>query len=257
MKSTLLIEVDRCLVIPDVHQDITWVERILEKENDWEHLVFLGDYFDTFKRPPEVAGVRQIAAFFVALREQLGDRMTLLLGNHDIHYLEAKPASDLHRNPRHLSTRSSGYSNNSAKKVNKEWSWEFWQNCQLFACVNGYLLSHAGVARRFWPSCYSNEEALVWLDGRCRAAVEGLRFGLDPLLGAGIARGGKEPVGGITWLDWDTEFEEEAVPIPQIVGHTPNAEGARRRGNNWCLDGNQSAYGVLEGSVLSIRRPHK
>lgn len=40
------------------------------------------------------------------------------------------------------------------------------------------------------------------------------------LFKAGSARGGPEPVGGVTWCDWDQEFE----PTPglhQIVGHTP------------------------------------
>ena len=52
------------------------------------------------------------------------------------------------------------------------------------------------------------------------------------------------PRGGPIWLDFDHEFED-ALEVPQIVGHT---RCARRtpKGRSYCIDFAQAAYAVVE-----------
>ena len=260
------LQADRCLVIPDVHQDLAWVERVLARENadgtatdsaappPPDLIVFLGDYFDSHRKPRERASVAATCAWLDATRQRLGDRAIFLLGNHDIQYLEARPACLARRTPRILGTQcGSAFTHNTAKRIVKDLSPEFWRAARLFVCVNGWLLSHAGLAPAHWPAAPTTAESLALLDQQCRTALEALALlrPVHPLLQAGLVRGGDAPVGGITWLDWDHEFED-TLPLPQLVGHTSDLGGARQRGHSWCLDGMQSCYGILTLGELSI-----
>ena len=51
------INAKRILVFGDLHQQIDWARRILGKEkNNYDFLIILGDFFDSFFSPPRVAG---------------------------------------------------------------------------------------------------------------------------------------------------------------------------------------------------------
>jgi 3',5'-cyclic AMP phosphodiesterase CpdA len=251
---------DRCLVIPDVHQNIAWVDLVLLAEDTPplrpDLIVFLGDYFDAIRKDPERASLAATCAWLNATKARLGDRAIFLLGNHDIQYLEAKPACDRQRTPRHLRYKcGSAYSHNAAKRIARDLSPAFWAEARLFLCVNGWLLSHAGVAYSHWKDGGNPSAALDALEAGAGIALSTTRVPLappHPLLEAGRVRGGDASVGGITWLDWDEEFED-ALPLPQIVGHTGSNAGARQKGRSWCLDGRQSCYGVLTSSTLSVK----
>lgn len=247
------LQADKCLIIPDVHQDIPWLDRILKQETDWDRVVFLGDYFDSKKPVRLRTGVAATCFYLNKMRADLGERAVFLLGNHDIQYLEAKPACDHHRTPRNLHyTCGSAYSHSAAAIVAKGLTTEFWTGSRLFVEVNGWLVSHAGINARLWPQRSGVTEALTVLEAEGKQALISMKRGPHPLLQAGKVRGGEAEFGGITWLDWDEEFAD-SLPLPQIVGHTSNAKGARQNGRSWCLDGKQTCYGVLTGKELTVR----
>jgi hypothetical protein len=264
------LHAQRCLVIPDIHQDFAWVERILARENadgvvsdsssapaaptPPDRIVFLVDYFDSHRKPTERASVADTCAWLDTARRRFGERAVFLLGNHDIQYLEARPACLARRTPRFLGTKcGSAFTHNTAKRIAKDLSPEFWSAARLFVCVNGWLLSHAGLAPAHWPAAPTPNESLAVLDRQCRAALDALtlRRPVHPLLAAGRVRGGDAPVGGITWLDWDDEFKD-ALPLPQIIGHTASESGARQHDRSWCLDGAQTCYGVLTATGFTV-----
>jgi hypothetical protein len=126
---------------------------------------------------------------------------------------------------------------------------------RIAATCHGFLLSHAGVARRFrpWeaaPDTAGQTDAFIkrstadWLNWLDRGAD-------SPLFAVGPARGGKlSPLGGPLWLGWDNEFVDE-LALLQLAGHTRGRE-ARRKHPSWCLDGSQSCAGLLE-PVLGLR----
>ena len=246
----------RCVIVPDVHQDVAWVRRIFERERVMEsdaQVVFLGDYFDSWKKPPAVAGVAETCRFLLETRAALRGRCVFLLGNHDIQYWEARVACASHRSLRHLHNKcGAAFSHNAAKKITKGLSVEFWLEARLFVVVDGWLLSHAGVAAEHWPTMDSPEDSLGLLEEKCKAALAMMRHGQQPLLAAGKSRGGDALKGGLTWLDWNEEFSDD-LPLPQIVGHTADEAGARQKGRSWCIDGHQSCYAVLENGGCEVR----
>lgn len=257
MNTKPQITTDACLLIFDPHQDVAWLRAIIEKERHRvSHLLLGGDYFDTDRRE-EVAGAETMCELLLEVVESWQDRVTVLLGNHDIHYGEAKRWCDQHRNPKHLNYKCSGYTNTKAKQIAKRLDWGFWQKCRLFQCINGWLVSHAGVAGTYWHSELELNPAIEALEGHCQVVMEKYPFHDFALLQAGQARGGDHTLGGITWLDFNFEFSDEEVPLPQIFGHTTSHSGARQKGRSWCLDGYQSCYGILHrsGELEVIGRP--
>ncbi|MBQ9309641.1 MAG: metallophosphoesterase [Bacteroidales bacterium] len=75
------------IIIPDVHGRSFW-KKPVEDNLGKEHIIFLGDYID----PYEYEGIAPWEALLqfeeiVELKKENPDNITLLLGNHDIHYL--------------------------------------------------------------------------------------------------------------------------------------------------------------------------
>jgi hypothetical protein len=247
-----MTEAERCLIIPDIHQDIAWAQRILQRElPNTDHVVFLGDYFDTSLIQTR-AGKEETCAFLLQTQQSLGSKITFLLGNHDIQYLEARPWSEAYRKPRNLLYKcGSSFSTSGSKKIAKALPRSFWGAAKLFIPINGFLLTHAGLSSKLWPQKASISESLSVLEAQCAEAQFEMQRGPHPLLSAGKVRGGESPVGGITWLDWEFEFSDD-LPLPQIVGHTSNIQGARQKGRSWCIDGKQSTYATLTRNQLDI-----
>jgi len=246
-------------VIPDIHENVAWAARVLaaEKIAGADFVVFLGDYFDTTMKHHERVGKRPTCEWLLKVREEWRGKCVFLLGNHDLHYLEARPDCLGHHQPRRRQYyRCSGFTAGGAHNVAKGLPVEFWDEARLFVCVNGYLLSHAGVARRFWREAATVAESLDALQRNCDEAIQTIRHLPHRLLTCGAARGGDAPVGGITWLDWDKEFTDD-LPLGQIVGHTGSDAGARQKGRSWCIDGHQTCHGLLTPSGFQIVYPKK
>ncbi len=186
----------------------------------------------------------------------LGERLTVLLGNHDIAYLEAVRRREGGGPPTSRRYRCTGYTDERAAVIAEALGEEFLRECRLFQYVNGHLVSHAGLAGRFRYPELPLDEALKALDADCRQALENVSAEGSPLLEAGAIRGGRSSVGGITWLDFDHEFTDAEIGPPQICGHTVYPRGdprerVRFKGRSCCLDGHQTCYGRLhqEGRV--------
>lgn len=74
----------KLVAIGDIHGRSIWKD-ILEKEKDADKVIFIGDYFDSF----DIGVKKQVKNFIEILeeKEKNPDKIILLLGNHDYHYL--------------------------------------------------------------------------------------------------------------------------------------------------------------------------
>lgn len=75
------------IIIPDIHGRDFW-EKPVKENLKKEHIVFLGDYLD----PYGYEGIAPWEVFprfenIIALKKENPDDVTLLLGNHDLHYV--------------------------------------------------------------------------------------------------------------------------------------------------------------------------
>ncbi len=217
------------LIIPDIHTKIKKAQRIID-EHPCGRRVFLGDFFDDFG---DTAQSNQETASW--LRIQLADpKNTFIWGNHDMHYGFTK----------NRSFRCSGYMPEKREAINEVMKREDWKKFVLYQEVDGWLISHAGLRHDFADrDLASNAEVAL----RLADSPDGIQHWMTA---AGFGRGGGFVLGGLTWLDWGSEFQ----PIPgikQIVGHTPKPQPREREGN-WCIDTHLRHAAMLRDGVLEV-----
>ncbi len=199
------------LIVPDVHGRPFWREPV--KSGEYAHAVFLGDYSDPYPsegidRDASVEMFREIVDF----AEEHKDKVTLLLGNHDMHYV-SDAFDNLARGSRH----------------------SFWSRRPISTIYNAHrhlfrlafeadyegthcLLTHAGVS-----SVWAREHEHV-LGEPTAANINALmdsEEGIRALADVGWERGGWAPSGGPMWADYSEVAASEPLPgVYQIFGHT-------------------------------------
>lgn len=189
----------KILVIGDIHGNDIWKEIVAQ--NQFDVCVFLGDYFDDWDIPvPEqIENFKNILAF----KKEHNDRVVLLLGNHDYHYLVT-------------GERYSGYNAIRATDIREVLN----QNHELLQFAWGfknYLFTHAGLtktwAERFNVPLSSN------------AAIVAHAINEVPLSAFAFARDGMDPSGddkvqGPTWVRPTSLVQDKPDNLVQVVGHT-------------------------------------
>jgi hypothetical protein len=191
------------LILGDIHHRWAKAETILQRlKGCYRKAILLGDYFDDFF-DDEATSAK--TARWLAQSLQQTDRIHLL-GNHDLPYLSPM-------NPHLLCP---GFTWPKCNAIAKELAGAPLDRLKLAHAEDGWLFSHAGFAHR-----YAVGEDPVILARQANEIMSTLhKDEFDAWVARGIERGGNAKVGGITWLDWRSEFR----PVPgvnQIVGHTP------------------------------------
>lgn len=220
------------IVIPDVHGRKFWRDAVNGKEK--EKIIFLGDYLD----PYEQDGITSEDAYrelldIIKFKRKHPDNVVLLLGNHDLGYLDSGICS-LRRD-------------NEMQRVYKKL---FLDNLHLFDLIyednvaeNKVLFSHAGIRTRWLRSnswLLGNEE-----DFRPNLLNELLHNDRSrqnlfiTLADSSSFRGGIDSAGSVVWADIE-EFVYNNDELPgyiQIFGHSLHSGGAWTIENKlWCVD---------------------
>lgn len=261
--AAVKIERTRCLILSDIHQDISWVKNVLKTEGpeNFDKIIFNGDWFDTFRK--DLPSVRETAAYMNELDEKYADKIIWICGNHDLPYYYAwahfqKKYGKLKDQPYYCS----GYTNSKAQDIAKILNFSIIQKQHLAIFVNGYLISHAGVLPNLFPYFGDKEDfdhqALNRLLEDSEEAWENFRWDHNsPFFFCGQARWGRHPFSGPLWCDWNDEFYD-CLPYPQILGHTYTNEDYKK-GRCYNLDKSQSRYGILEsdGTVIIKEIPNE
>ena len=190
----------KILIVPDVHGRAFW-HRAMELVDQVDQIVFLGDYLDPYSHE----GI----SFDLALEEfnkilefkkEYPDLITLLVGNHDMHYI-IKDFMDCSR-------RNMDMLDQLHKLYNS--------NLDLFNLIHiedDWLFSHAGVYKG-WMDKYEftlEDLNLKTFLGSHWPALEDLS----------MYRGGYNFVGSCIWADIRESVKNELFPgYKQVVGHT-------------------------------------
>lgn len=205
------------IIIPDIHGRDFW-EKPVQDHLGREHIVFLGDYLD----PYEYEGVPLHEVFprfedILRLKHQFPDMVTLLLGNHDLQYLDERIGHSRFDGFHATRNRDMILGNVSSFQI------------ALDMTVSGrhYLFSHAGV-RYGW--LLSHKDLLddlpiknpakrlndLWWDEQSRPAL------LSALADIPYSRWGGCLYGSPVWSDVE-DMDDTAFEIPdtfQIFGHS-------------------------------------
>lgn len=214
------------VIIPDVHGRSFWREAAsLCPDGEF---IFLGDYLD----PYPVEDISEGEAFaglldIIDLKKRNPDRVTLLWGNHDLHYLY----------PEMMGSR---YDFRNAERNARL----FWDNQTLFKMAHEtvaggkrFLFSHAGVGRgwidRSFPGLKTEE-----LTAELFNDLVGYPRFMKALEDVSSYRCGGEPWGSMVWADVQEQGNEEnQLPgIVQVFGHTQVAMPFNFENRIYCLD---------------------
>lgn len=206
----------KILIVPDVHGRAFW-HRALELVDQVDQIVFLGDYLDPYSHE----GI----SFDLALEEfnkilefkkEYPDLITLLVGNHDMHYI-IKDFMDCSR-------RNTDMLDQLHKLYNS--------NLDLFNLIHiedDWLFSHAGVYKG-WMDKYEftlEDLNLKTFLGSHWPALEDLS----------MYRGGYNFVGSCVWADLRESIKNELFPgYKQVVGHTQLNDKPYIKDNIACID---------------------
>lgn len=217
------------IIIPDVHGRDFWRWTVAQRKEE-DTLIFLGDYLDPYENEwiywsDAYKGLLDI----IALKRENPEKVVLLLGNHDLHYLFPN-------------LRGSRYNEYQAEKIRK--TFEDNMDCFQMAaeCEIGerrYLFSHAGV-NKVWVEKYADLFGPV---EKITADTFNRLMFKDEFVGSlgdiSSFRWGSDPAGSMVWADVE-EFEWTEARLPdviQVFGHTLQDNGPRIIDHSiYCLD---------------------
>jgi len=193
------------IAIGDLHGRDTWQN---VNTRSYHKVIFLGDYADSYTLS-DLAILDNLKRI-IALKKRQPEKIELLLGNHDAHYLHF---------PRF---QCSGF----RPSMQRELTALFQKNADLFRIAyqkNNYLFTHAGITNNWYNElmrapvlreiCEREENIAAQLN---RLEVTTHR---GTLYDAGIERGGYG-YGGPLWADLKETFTDMLHGYHQIVGHT-------------------------------------
>ena len=206
----------KILIVPDVHGRAFW-HRAMELVDQVDQIVFLGDYLDPYSHE----GI----SFDLALEEfnkilefkkEYPDLITLLVGNHDMHYIIEDFMDCSRRNTDMLDQLHKLYNS----------------NLDLFNLIHiedDWMFSHAGVYKG-WMDKYEftlEDLNLKTFLGSHWPALEDLSW----------YRGGYNSVGSCVWADLRESVKNELLPeYKQVVGHTQLNEKPYITDKIMCVD---------------------
>lgn len=205
------------IIVPDIHGRDFWKKPVHENLGK-EHIVFLGDYLDPYEdeqiTPWEV--FPQLEEI-VALKKEHPDSVTLLLGNHDIHYLTERG-----RGSRYDYIRGA-----QIKRFIREQADAFQLTYETDIGGKKFLFSHAGILAGWIEHNkeyldYATPDAIgqvlndMWADRSCWPVLFSI------LADVPYSRWGRAAFGSPTWSDVD-DMRTDAPELPgyyQIFGHS-------------------------------------
>lgn len=206
-----------CLVVPDVHGRVFWKDAKNAITNV-DKVIFLGDYLDPY-RHEGITFEDTVMEFedILAFKEEYPDKVVLLLGNHDMHYL----ISDFMNCSRLNVWRRVEIHDMFMNNIDK---------FQLIYETENYLFSHSGIYKE-WMDKYE-----LSLDD-LKDYKTFLKDRWETLQDVSYERGGWDKVGSCIWADIRESVENELYSDKrQIVGHTQMQEKPYITSKIACLD---------------------
>ena len=200
----------KIITIGDTHGRTQWKE-IVNKEKDADKWIFIGNYFDSRERhlngEPEIQNFKDIIAF----KKQNPDKVILLTGNHDFHYI------------RGLNEIYSGYQARYALYIG-ELVEEAIKNGYLQMCYkyDKYFFSHAGLTKT-WCGTHLGNKNLVVNDVVVERINDLLVYQPNHFkfeMGDNFSQSGNDITQSPIWVRPQSLVKDMVDGVVCIVGHT-------------------------------------
>ena len=234
---------DKITIIGDIHGRTIW-KNIVEKEKDSDLFIFLGDYVDSYSL---VTPGAQVNNFIDILNFKLTnpEKVTLLIGNHDLHYI-----TDCRATRWSIKTQELLNDLNFKELINNN----VLQACKNVKHVTDMWFTHAGLSNTWLRNhrlmLYEKEinDALIvnpkWFD------FSNHRFA-DPY--------GDDVFQSPVWIRPDSLEKDNPYGITQFVGHTQNMNYwfSGLKNVNYCDSLEWNMYYVYEHNPITMNYEYK
>ena len=222
----------RLIIIPDVHGRDFWRKAVIDHP-DGEFL-FLGDYLDPYgfediAEDEAFRGLEDIIRF----KEENPGRVTLLWGNHDLHYMY----------PELMGSRYDFYNAERNARLFQDHQALFQMACETEAAGKRFLFSHAGIGmgwiRHNFPALKPEEVNATLLND----LFDHPAF-LSALRDVSAYRGGNKRYGSMVWADIleQSDIDNQFPGVVQVFGHTLMREQFNFENRIYCLDCRRAFY---------------
>lgn len=194
----------KIIAIGDIHGRTKWKDIVSQHPDDIT--VFLGDYGDPYEprnNEDTISNLRDIIEF----KHNNPERVVLLLGNHDMHYLFF---NDFPRGSRY--ERNLLYTYSDIFEENREdflYAWHY----------ENYLFTHAGVTNAWWYESFRGE-LVKSAESVANQLNNPSPTQLRTMFQIGYSRGGFSKNSGIFWADKEETIQDPLEEVHQVVGHT-------------------------------------
>jgi hypothetical protein len=203
----------KTIVIGDIHGRTIWKQIVIENP-DFDKLVFIGDYFDSF----DITFNKQLENFqdILQYKKDNLDKVVLLIGNHDFHYLNI--AVDLNE-------RYTGYQLASHFVINEVLEQAIKENLiQMCYIWDKNICSHAGITRTWCKWNLSKRKGSIIINKSLENEVND-KFKYQPkvfkfTMGSRYSNSGDDICQTPIWVRPVSLFRDGLRNCKQIVGHT-------------------------------------
>ena len=217
------------LIVPDVHGRDFWLPAL-----DYQgEVIFLGDYTDPYPQEnltdeDAYRGLLKIVNF----KQQHPERVTLLIGNHEMHYYDSRFGAGRFSND---------YYPQYHEVLTGDATKGLFQICKQ---VDHYLFIHAGVTRGWYDLHFPEFQNL---GSTLEERLNNVFFEKMHIFheAAWKYRGGLDDAGSPLWADIHEFYDEPEhfdPQIIQIIGHTQILETEPMIKGNTCLLDNRQLY---------------
>ena len=237
------------LIIPDVHGRTFWKEAVA-KYLDLS-IVFLGDYLDPYSHE-NISSDEALTNFeeILAFKQANMDRVTLLIGNHEIHYFDT------------------AYEFSRKDTLNAECIHRLLiNNLSLFSIASQaeiggktFLFTHAGILESWWmrhfPDIPTDAASICQaLNGKMKSEETLGVFIDNALMDVSKLRGGEAEAGSCLWADLDEHNSKSDFlkGIYQVFGHTQLKRRAVIKKTYADLDCRKAFLIQTNGKITTIR----
>lgn len=221
---------ERLIAIGDIHGRDVW-KKIVEQEVGATKEVFIGDYWDSFDIPFEEQ--KQNFLDLIKYKQENPQRVVLLIGNHDFHYI------------RSMDEQYSGYQSKHAPTIEALVCGAIARGDMQMAYSNqDYLFTHAGVTRE-WCLKYGIHAVPSEINKLFGDRPKAFKFYPGDISLSGSDRN-QSPI----WVRPDSLLPDMAT-TKQIVGHT------HQKGITYCDKGELILIDALEGGNFLIIKDRK
>lgn len=198
----------KVVAIGDIHGRKIWAD-IIKKESDADQYVIMGDYFDSYEDEDIDYFIgAQVENFnnILALKKKMKDKLILLFGNHDYHYLSNTP----HKYSRY-DAATQAQAGHIFDRVARDGT------LQMCFIHSWFLFTHAGVTKTW---CANNNIDLKNIEQSIndRFLYKPQSFAFSP--GRRMDEYGDEPCQSPVWVRPFSLRMDKIDDYTQIVGHT-------------------------------------